>query len=154
MTDELRDYWTEGPGSESLRSPGGRRPLRWARRPSRGERAALAMDERRTVHHEAVSARLREEFLAAHPDLDERYVRAIREAPAEVFVSDSQEMTPYDPADYVWSAEELWAQTDYCRECCAPAYATVVAAHFGWGLELTCGRVCGHAHHESEVWLA
>lgn len=22
MTDELRDYWTEGPGSESLRSPG------------------------------------------------------------------------------------------------------------------------------------
>lgn len=119
-----------------------------------------AGDRQRIEKAGPVTARLREEFLAAHPDLDPAWRDAILVAPIEVFSPSADryhgEMTPYDPADYAWSEAEVWGDDDYCRECIVaqPPDHRGNQAHFGWGLEQICHFQCGHQHHDDEVWLA
>jgi hypothetical protein len=110
----------------------------------------------------AETDRLRSVFLAAHPDLDPNLKWAIIDAPTQICYTPPGnpygpgELRPYDPADYAWTEDEVWAGVDdVCRECvvATPPGTSGACAHFGWSLMQTCHFQCGHEHHKDEVWI-
>jgi hypothetical protein len=123
--------------------------------------AQQARDDALNAEAKAETDRLRRNFLAAHPDLDSNLKWAIVNAPTVVYHSPTghpmdQAERPYDPADYAWTEDDLWAGTeDVCRECVvAVPPGSGPAMHFGWSLMQTCHFQCGHEHHKDEVWYA
>jgi hypothetical protein len=91
-----------------------------------------------------VTQRLREQFLAARPDLPPEYRQAILAAPTVVYErvehSFDVQPVPYDPADYRWSEAEVRAAAsdECCWECYQPTPPEKGRPWFGWTVHLVC----------------
>lgn len=117
----------------------------------------IAMEAAEDETMRITSLVLRQRFLESRPDLPLEYRMAIIEAPTKVVgaVNDMQDPSwyPYDPADYAWSEDELWAEGK-CRECfIARPPGLIRAMRFGWSLDIACDPRCDHEHHKGGVCI-